>query len=158
MCNKTNKARIMIFEYALPIMIFLVLINWRGDGRNVACIFLLTSIVFNWVIGTSDGVEAYVLYSFNEMSLFVLLHISNGPKSLVKDMRKLSILSIVVQLSGVLMWMVYLESTAYLILCEMIFILQIIRLAAHGLDRREASNTQCGSMDSLYTRNSDKKL
>jgi len=148
----------MIFEYALPIMIFLVLINWRGNGRNVACIFLSTSVVFNWIIGTSEGVENYVLYSVNEALMFALFHISNGPRMLVEDMKILSILSIVVQLSGVLMWMGYYESTAYLIFCEMIFILQIIRLTTHGLARREASNTQCGFMDSIHTRNSDKKL
>jgi len=148
----------MIFEYALPIMIFLVLINWQGDGRNVACIFLATSFVFNWIIGTSEGIENYVLYSINEASMFAMFHIFNGPRMLVRDMKILSILSIVVQLSGVLMWMVYLESTAYLILCEMIFILQTIRLIAHGLARRETSNTECGFMDSIHTRNSDKKL
>lgn len=148
----------MIFEYSLPIMIFIVLINWRGDGRNVAIIFMATSIVFNWIIGTSEGPEAYVLYSFNEAFMFAMLHISNGPKSLVKDMKILSILLIVVQLSGVLMWMVYLESTAYLILCEMIFILQTIRLIAHGLARREASDTQCGFMDSIHTSDRGEKL
>jgi len=148
----------MIFEYALPIMVFLVLINWRGDGRNVAIIFLTTSVVFNWIIGTSEGVENYVLYSINEAFMFAMFHIFSGPRVLVRDMKILSILSIVVQLLGVLMWMAYFESTAYLILCEMIFILQTIRLTAHGLARRETSNTECGFMDSLYTRNSDKKL
>ena len=148
----------MIFEYAFPIMIFLVLINWRGDGRNVAIIFLATSVVFNWIIGTSEGVENYVLYSLNEVVMFAMFHIFNGPKMLVRDMKLLSILSIVVQLSGLLMWMDYYESTLYMALCQMVFILQIIRLTAHGLANREASNTECGLMDSLYTRNSDKKL
>jgi len=148
----------MIFEYALPIMIFLVLINLSGDGRNVAIIFLITSVVFSWIIGTSEGVENYVLYSFNEVFMFAMFHLFSGPKVLVRDMKILSILSIVVQLSGVLMWMVYLESTAYVILCEMIFILQTIRLIAHGLARRETSNTQRGFMDSIHTSDSGKKL
>ena len=148
----------MIFEYALPIMIFLVLINWRGDGRNVAIIFLATSVVFNWIIGTSEGVENYVLYSVNEFVMFAMFNIFNGPKTLVRDMKILSILSIVVQLLGVLMWMAYFESTAYLILCEMIFILQTIRLIAHGMARREAANTQRGFMDSIHISDSGEKL
>jgi len=148
----------MIFEYALPIMIFLVLINWRGDGRTVAIIFLSTSVVFNWIIGTAEGIEAYVLYSFNELAMIFFLRISNGPIRLIRDMIGISILSIVVQLSGLLMWMDYYESTLYMALCQMVFILQIIRLTAHGLARREASNIECGFMDSIHTRNSDKKL
>jgi len=148
----------MIFEYALPIMIFLVLINWRGDGRNVALIFLLTSVVFNWIIGTSEGVEAYVLYSFNELAMIFLLRISTGPATLVRDMISISILSIVVQLSGLLMWMDYQESTLYMAFCQVVFILQIIRLTAHGLATREITDTRRGSMDSIYTDNSGKKL
>jgi len=87
----------MIFEYALPIMMFLVLINWRGDGRNVACIFLLTSVVFNWIIGTSEGEEAFVLYAVNELVMLLLIRFSSGPERLVRDMILISIFSIVVQ-------------------------------------------------------------
>jgi len=148
----------MVFEYALPIMLFLVLINWRGDGRNVAFIFLATSILFNWIIGTSEGIEAYVLYSFNELAMIFLIRISNGPLSLVKDMIKLSTLSIVVQLSGLLMWMDYNESTLYMALCQMVFILQIIRLIAHGLATGKTIHTRSSTLDSIHVGDSGKKL
>ena len=148
----------MIFEYALPIMIFLVLINWHGDGRNVAIIFLATSVLFNWIISTSEGEEAFVLYAVNEVAMIILIRLSSGPERLIKDMILISILSIVVQLLGILRWDNYYSSSVYMTLCQVVFALQIIRLLAHGLANREATNTECGFMDSLYTRNSDKKL
>jgi len=148
----------MIFEYALPIMIFLVLINWRGDGRNVAIIFLATSVVFNWIVDTTGGIEAYVLYSLNELSMISLLRISNGPSKLIGDMIKLSIFSIAVQLLGLLMWVEYYGSSVYLALCQVVFVLQIIRLAAHGLATGKAFDTRRGSMDSVHVDNSGESL
>jgi len=148
----------MIFEYALPIMIFLVLINWRGDGRNVACIFLATSVVFNVIINTSEGEEAFVLYAVNELVMLLLIRFSNGPKRLIRDMILISIFSIVVQLLGLLRWDYYYSSSVYMTLCQVVFSIQIIRLLAHGLANREATNTECGFMDTIHTSNSDKKL
>jgi len=148
----------MIFEYALPIMLFLLLINWRGDGRNVAFIFLLTSVVFNWIISTSEGEEAFVLYAVNELVMLLLIRFSDGPDRLVRDMILISIFSIVVQLQGLIMWADYYSSSVYMLLCQVVFSLQIIRLLAHGLATREIADTRRGSMDSIYTDNRGKKL
>jgi len=148
----------MIFEYALPIMIFLALINWRGDGRNVAIIFLATSVVFNWIVSTSEGEEAFVLYAVNELVMLLIIRFSNGPYRLVRDMVLISIFSIVVQLLGLLRWDSYYSSSVYMTLCQVVFAIQIIRLIAHGLATREIADTRRGSMDSIYTDNSGKKL
>jgi len=148
----------MIFEYALPIMIFLVLINWHSNGRNVACIFLATSVVFNWIISTSEGEEAFVLYAVNELAMLLLIRFSNGPERLVRDMILISIFSIAVQLQGLIMWADYYSSSVYMTLCQVVFAIQIIRLLAHGLANRKAKDNGCGSMDSIHTSNSDKKL
>jgi len=148
----------MIFEYALPIMIFLVLINWRGDGSNVACIFLSTSVVFNWIISTSEGEEGFVLYAVNELVMLLIIRFSRGPERLIRDMILISIFSIAVQLLGLLVWSDYYSSSVYMTLCQVVFALQIIRLLAHGLATREIADTRRGSMDSIYTDNSGKKL
>jgi len=148
----------MIFEYALPIMIVVLATNWHGDGRILAGLFLLVSLVFGWMLTYSTFIDSYVMYALGELALIHFMYISNGPEKLVRDMIKLSTLSIVVQLSGLLMWMDYYESTLYMAFCQAVFILQIIRLLAHGLANREATNTQCGFMDSIHTSDSDKKL
>ncbi len=148
----------MIFEYALLIMIFTLAINWRGDGRNLAGLFLLISLFFDWMLTYATFIDSYVLYAAGELVLIHFMYISNGPEILVRDMIKLSILSIVVQLSGLLIWMDYYESTVYMALCQVVFILQTIRLLAHGLATRETSDTRCGSMDSLHIDNSGEKL
>ena len=148
----------MIFEYALTLMAIVCFINNRTDGAIIAVLFVIVSLSFDWIISTTTFVDSYVIYALGELTLIYFMNISNGPERLVKDMKALSTLSIVVQLSGLLMWMGYYESTLYMALCQMVFILQIIRLIAHGLARREASNTQRGFMDSIHTSNSDKKL
>jgi len=148
----------MIFEYALPIMIFLVLINLRGNGRNVAIIFLTTSVVFNWIVSTSEGEEAFVLYAFSEVSMIILMRLFRGPEKLIKDMILISILSIGVQLLGLIRWDNYYSSSVYMTLCQVVFALQIMRLIAHGLATREITDTRRSSMDPIYTDNSGKKL
>jgi len=148
----------MIFEYALPIMIFLVLINWRGDGRNVALIFMATSVLFNWIISTSENEEGFVLYAVNEVVMLLLIRFSNGPERLIRDMILISTFSIVVQLLGLLRWDSYYSSSVYMTLCQVVFALQIMRLIAHGLAIREITDTRRSSMDSIYTDNSGKKL
>jgi len=56
------------------------------------------------------------------------------------------------------MWVDYYSSSVYMTLCQVVFALQIIRLLAHGLATREIADTRRGSMDSIHTDNSGKKL
>ena len=148
----------MIFEYALQIMVITALINIRGDGFNIAGLFILVSIFFGWLIGIATYIESYILYACGELILIHLMSISNGPLNLIMDMIKLSILSIVVQLLGLLMWVEYYDSDLYVALCQVVFILQLIRLTAHGLATRKAFDNRSGDLDSLYTSDSGEKL
>jgi len=148
----------MIFEYSLYIMLFMLAVNWRGDGRNVSGIFLVTSLTFGWIIQQSTWIDSYVVYSINEAVFIYLICISNGPNRLVKDMVKISILSMVVQLIGLLMWIQYYGSSVYMALCQMVFILQAIRLIAHGLATGKTFHTRGSTLDSIHVSDSGKKL
>ena len=150
----------MIFEYAIPIMIFTLVINWRNrGGRQIAWIFLLTSILFSWIIGQSVWIESYVLYAINELVMIHFVYKSRASDNLVRDMITISVASILVQLfAGLIMWVESYDSSIYMMACQTIFILQVIRLTAHGLATRKAGDTRGGSLDSLYSDNSGKKL
>jgi len=150
----------MIFDYATEIMVFALAINWRNSGgRQVAWILLWTSVLFNWIIGQSVWIESYVLYSLNELVMIHFVYHSKAPDNLVRGMIWISIASIGVQLiAGLIMWIEYYDSSIYMIACQSIFILQVIRLTSHGLVTRKAGNTGGGSLDYLHTDNSGKKL
>jgi len=141
-------------------MIFTLIINWRDrGGRQIAWIFLLTSILFNWVIGQSVWIESYVIYAVNELVMIHFVYKSGASDNLVRDMITISIASILVQLfAGLVMLIEYYDSSIYMIACQVIFILQAIRLTAHGLATRKAGNIGGGSLDFLYSDNSGKKL
>lgn len=150
----------MIFDYATEIMIFTLAMNWRNSGgRQVAWILLWTSALFNWIIGQSVWIESYVLYSLNELVMIHFVYHSKAPDNLVRGMIWISIASIGVQLiPGLVMWVEYYDSYIYMIACQTIFILQVIRLTANGLATRKAGNTRGGSLDSIHSNHSGKKL
>jgi len=141
-------------------MIFTLVINWRKIGdRQVAWIFLLTSMLFDWIISQSVWIESYVIYAINELIMIHLVYHSKASNNLVRDMITISVASIGVQLiAGLVMWVEYYDSSIYMIACQSIFILQVIRLTSHGLVTRKAGNTGGGSLDYLHTDNSGKKL
>ena len=138
----------------------MLVINWRDSGgRQVAWIFLLTSILFNWIIGQSVWIESYVLYAINELVMIHFVYKSRASDNLVRDMIIISVTSILVQLfAGIIMWIEYYDSSIYMVACQTIFILQVIRLTAHGLATRKAGDIGCSPLGSLYSDSSGKKL
>ena len=107
----------------------------------------------------SVWIESYVLYALNELVMIHFVYKSRASDRLVRDMIYISIASIGVQLiAGLIMWIEYYDSSVYMIACQSIFILQVIRLTAHGLVTRKAGNTGGGSLDHIHSNHSGKKL
>lgn len=147
-----------MYEHALLLMIGAIILNIRNDGSVIAGVFLLISLMLGYIQIHAANVELFALYAFAELLFIHSIHYLNTPKTLVADMINLSRLSIAVQLIGVVMWIEFYSSDVYMLMCEFVFAMQLIRLYAHGYATRKVTNIWGGALDNLYTGMVGKKL
>ncbi len=147
-----------MFEHALLLMIGAIILNLRNDGSVIAGVFLLLSLMLGYIQLHTANVELFALYAFVELLFIHAIHYLSTPKALVTDMINLSRLSITVQLIGVVMWIEFYSSDVYILMCEFVFAMQLIRLYAHGYAERKITNIWGGALDNLYTGMVGKKL
>ncbi len=147
-----------MLDHALMLMVIAFVLNYRGDGRLVAGIYLIASLMTGYMLEHTASVESFAIYAMGELLLIHLMCSIENRSRLISDMINISRLSIAVQLIGAVLWIEYYQTDVYITLCEIVFSLQILRMLWHGLATREATNCFSGSMDTLYFSYSGKKL
>ncbi len=139
-------------------MVGAIILNLKGEGFIVAGAFLLVSLILGYLLQSSANVETYALYACGELLFIHFIHSQSAAKTLVSDMVNLSRLSIAVQLFGAIAWIEYYSADYYLIACELVFAMEILRLFAHGFATRKVADIWGNTLDSFNINCSGQKL
>lgn len=147
-----------MLDYALVIMIGVVILNLSGDGFLVAGAYLVISLFIGYLLDHAANVEVYAIYAAGELLFIHCIHSIAVRTPLISDMISISRLSIFFQLVGVVLWIEYYDSSTYMALCEIIFIMQVLRMTVYGFATRKGSNPWSNTVDYLHTNYRGEKL